>query len=245
MKVVILAGGKGTRLQDHTNDLIPKPMVEIGGEPILWHIIKNFWDQGFSEFIIAAGHRWEVIDRWFAFNRGRFPIGMNIDVRNTGESTQTGGRIKKLREDLSDPFIVTYGDGLADVNYYLLLDHHHRMSKSLDPIVTLTAANPPSRFGNLQIVDGRCSIFTEKGQDPQGWINAGFYVCDAAIAETIPGDSCIWEKDILPALALQGRLAAYQHPGEFQMVDTWRDLKHLEDIYKTGEPFWERYAHAS
>jgi glucose-1-phosphate cytidylyltransferase len=168
-----------------------------------------------------------------------------VSNSDNGEDTQTGGRLRRIREELSDPFIMTYGDGLADVNYYLLLDHHQRMRKSSEPMVTLTAANPPSRFGNLQIINGRCEIYTEKGQDPRGWINAGFYVCDASIVEMVPGDNCIWEKDILPALALQGRLAAYQHPGEFQMVDTWRDLRHLEKIYQSGDPFWERYANAS
>ena len=255
MKIVILAGGHGTRLQEETQGLVPKPMVTIGGIPILVHIIKLFAAQGFDDFVIAGGFLWEMIRDWFQENVEKIPQGASVSVINTGQDTKTGGRIGRLRDYLWPanfgvggtnapskplPFIVTYGDGLADINFRMLIDHHARMSDLYDNLVTLTASNPPSRFGRLGVDEGLCSIYLEKGQDPDGWINSGFYVCDPMVLELINGDECVWEKDILPALALQGRLAAYQHPGEFQMMDTWRDRQYLEGLVERGDPFWER-----
>lgn len=261
MKVVILAGGYGTRLSEET-DKIPKPMVMIGPDPILWHIIKNFADQGFTEIIIAGGYKWETIKEYISKKFVEIE-GANITVVDTGLDTNTGGRVKRLESSLRDPmtanitaspegllsyepFILTYGDGLADINYNMLLDHHVRMRTDVhaiySPLVTLTAVNPPSRFGRLRIEEGACSIFTEKGQDPEGWINSGFYVVDPMVLDLIPGDKCIWEKDILPQLAMQSRLAAYQHHGEFQMMDTWRDRKYLEEVWAEGNAFWTRWS---
>jgi glucose-1-phosphate cytidylyltransferase len=212
-------------------------MVTIGPDPILWHIIKNFADFGMTEIIIAGGYKWETIKEFVAekFAAGE---GTNITIVDTGLDTCTGGRVKRLEPSLRPddgwriPFLLTYGDGLADINYNMLIDHHIRMSRDNGALVTLSAVNPPSRFGRLRVEDGLCSIFTEKGQDPEGWINAGFYVVSPDVLELIPGDACIWEKDILPQLAMQGRLAAYQHPGEFQMMDTWRDRKYLEEVWE-------------
>lgn len=258
MKIVILAGGYGTRLQEGTDD-IPKPLVTIGDDPILWHIIKNFADQDFKEIIIAGGYKWENINEFISKKFVEIE-GSNITVTDTGLDTCTGGRVKRLEPSLRDPsfstseggikcepFILTYGDGLADINYSALVDHHIRVRTGVHsiyaPLVTLTAVNPPSRFGRLRVENGLCSIFTEKGQDPEGWINAGFYVVDPTVLDLIPGDGCIWEKDILPQLAMQGRLAAYQHPGEFQMMDTWRDRSYLEKAWAEGDAFWTRWAH--
>lgn len=240
MKIVILAGGHGTRLQEETEGLIPKPMVTIGGIPILLHVMNLFAAQGFDDFVIAGGFLWEMIRDWFQENVEKIPQGTSVSVVNTGQDTKTGGRIGRLREMLTYPFIMTYGDGLADINFRMLIDHHARMSNLYDNLVTLTASNPPSRFGRLGVDEGLCSIYLEKGQDPDGWINSGFYVCDPMVLELINGDECVWEKDILPALALQGRLAAYQHPGEFQMMDTWRDRQYLEGLVERGDPFWKR-----
>lgn len=245
MRVVILAGGHGTRLAEETR-LIPKPMVTIGGIPILGHIIRNFADQGFRDFGIAGGYKWEVIRDWLEEHIADL-TDINITVSDTGLETQTGGRVARMQAGSTDPFLLTYGDGLADINYATLLDHHARMltlaeeAAAKRPLVTLTAVNPPSRFGRLRIEDGYCKIFTEKGQDPDGWINAGFYICDPHVLRLIPGDGCVWEKDILPTLALQGRLAAYQHTGEFQMMDTWRDCNYLEELWQTGRAFWTRW----
>lgn len=247
MKIVILAGGYGTRLSEETKE-IPKPMVTIGDDPILWHIIKNFSYFGMTEIIIAGGYKWEIIKEYIS--RKFIEIkGANITVVDTGLDTCTGGRVKRLEPSLKPedgwqmPFLLTYGDGLADINYNMLVDHHIRMSRDKGALVTLTAVNPPSRFGRLRVENGLCSIFTEKGQDPEGWINAGFYICNPEVLELIPGDACVWEKDVLPQLAMQGRLAAYQHPGEFQMMDTWRDRKYLEEVWTEGDAFWTRWSH--
>ena len=252
MKVVILAGGYGTRLQEETKE-IPKPMVTIGPDPILWHLVNNFADQDLTEIIIAGGYKWQIISEYV---KSKF-VGIknaNITVVNTGLDTCTGGRVKRLEPSLRqpiastsgdllryEPFLLTYGDGLADINYNALLDHHVRMKMLHGSVVTLTAVNPPSRFGRLRVENGLCSIFTEKGQDPEGWINAGFYIVEPMVLDLIPGDGCVWEKDILPQLAMQGRLAAYQHPGEFQMMDTLRDREYLEEVWRGNNPFWRRW----
>ncbi len=246
MKVVILAGGLGTRLAEETSKL-PKPMVPIGGIPILWHIIRNFSDQNFTEFVIAAGYKWEMV-RDYVKDHFQEIEGANITVVDTGMNTGTGGRIARTMQGQDQAFIVTYGDGLTDINFRMLLDHHARMLINArgdlkdEPLVTLSAANPPSRFGRLRIEEGYCKIFTEKGEHPDGWINVGFYVCEPHVVNLIPGDECVWELDILPALALQGRLTAFQHNGEFQMMDTWRDRKYLEELWEKGSPFWTRWS---
>jgi glucose-1-phosphate cytidylyltransferase len=257
MKVVILAGGYGTRLSEMT-EKIPKPMVKIGGSPILKHIMDIYLDQGDFHFIIAGGYKYKDIDNWAASrNFGNSPVFRNdtsrVTVIDTGLDTNTGGRIKRLIEagfiTSGERFMLTYGDGVSDLNLNALIEHHERMrnvgppiNKEPQPLVTLTAVNPPSRFGRLHLRDGLCDIFTEKGQDPTGWINSGFYVCEQEVISLIPNDKCFWEKDVLPVLAHQNRLAAFQHPGEFLMMDTWRDIKRLEEVYATGEPFWRRWA---
>lgn len=249
MKVVILAGGKGTRLHDVSKGVIPKPMVRIGDVPFLEHIIGIYSAQGFRKFIVAAGYLGEVITDWLDANREKLKaLADEITVVDTGVETQTGGRLLRLAEYIGDDpsFMMTYGDGFSDVNLAALLEFHSNILHQYIPLpsmpmVTLTAANPPARFGNLVINEGFAVSFGEKPQMPDAWINAGFYVIDAGILELIPGDDCRFEYDVLPILAVQRRLGAFQHPGFFQMCDTWRDLKKLQQMWSSGEPPWARW----
>lgn len=242
MKVVILAGGKGSRLRDTTDDLVPKPMVRVGNIPMLEHIIRIYASQGFKEFIVAGGHLIDVIMEW---NKTRTPIlsdklGISfIEVVDTGAETQTGGRLKSLADQgvlEYEPFMMTYGDGMADVNLQALLQFHIPKAEA-GVSVTLTAVNPPSRFGMLKIENGYAKLFGEKTQAEDGWINGGFYIIEPEALDMINGEACRWEFDVLPVLAIQGRLAAYQHPGFFQMCDTWRDLQVLTKLYKQSAPW--------
>jgi glucose-1-phosphate cytidylyltransferase len=241
MKVVILAGGKGTRLGEHTRGLIPKPMVTVGDIPILAHIMSIYTDQGFSDFVVAAGHHIEVLRRFETWLRDKDKP--RCVVADTGEDTGTAGRLHALRGPLGsgDTFLMTYGDGLADVNLGALLDHHRRMRAAHGILVTLTAAHPPARFGTMVIRDGLCTMFGEKSQDPTAWINAGFFVMERAVLDFVHSDSMSLEYDILPILAHQGRLAVYQHPGYFQMMDTPRDLAALEEAWKQQPPPWAKW----
>jgi glucose-1-phosphate cytidylyltransferase len=257
MKVVVFAGGLGTRLAMGPAAVDfgpPKPLVRLGpsGPPILEEIIKGFADQGFGEFIIAGGYKARHIEKWrdaaIDALALEFP-SITISVSDTGLLTQTGGRLLRMIDDLEDaPFIATYGDGLADVNLRMLIEHHNRMRSgfcdSCDPLVTLTASNIPSRFGRMRIEGGMATLFAEKGTDLNAWINIGYYVIQPEVLSLIPGDGCIFERDILPALALQGRLAAFQHPGQFEMMDTARDLDHLARLASPQAetaPFWRRF----
>jgi len=249
MYTVILAGGKGTRLGEHTQGLIPKPMVKVGGIPILAHVMSIYVDQGMRDFIVAAGHLAEAIrvyqDPGMALLNGPRPQGHKFRciVSDTGEDTGTAGRLRRVRGHLgrSDTFLMTYGDGLADVNLRALLDHHRRMRADHGVLVTLTAAHPPARFGTIVIRDGLCTEFGEKRQDPTTWINAGFFVMERGVLDFVHSDSLSLEYDILPILAHQGRLAVYQHPGYFQMLDTPRDLAALEESWKQQPPPWARW----
>lgn len=242
MKIVILAGGKGTRMMDETMGLIPKPMVPVGNIPMLEHVIRIYASQGFRDFIIAGGH---LIDKIHDWHEDRFPVLSNryesiiVNVVDTGSETQTGGRLHNLADrGLLDfkPFMMTYGDGMADVNLKALLQFHKDKALA-GASATLTAVNPPSRFGLLRITRGFARTFTEKTQTEDGWINGGFYVIEPEALEMVNGKACRWEYDVLPVLALQGRLAAFQHPGFFQMCDTWRDLQVLNHAYENGAPW--------
>jgi glucose-1-phosphate cytidylyltransferase len=254
MKVVILAGGLGTRLSEET-EIKPKPMVEIGGQPILWHIMRHYAHFGFKEFCIALGHRGEVVKRFFmdyhSLN-GNISIDLrsgNVDLherecedwvvhlQNTGQDTNTGGRVKRLESQLNDgTFMVTYGDGVCDVNLTDLLEFHRAHGR----IATVTAVRPPARFGGL-IFDGESMVvdFTEKPQIGEGWINGGFMVCEPEIFNYLKGDDSSLEADALEHLASERQLAAYQHGGFWQCMDTLRDKRLLESLWQDGTAPWK------
>ena len=244
MKTVILAGGRGTRMMDATRGEIPKPMLRVGGIPLLEHVMRIYIAQGFGDFVVATGYLGNVIHMWAASIRRRLRgnriEGITLESAPTGVDTQTGGRLRELKKMNAldyEPFMMTYGDGLADVNLQALVGFHHEKRES-GALVTLTAVHPPSRFGRLDIMNGMATSFGEKNSHQgEGWINAGFYVIEPEALELVNGANCRWEYDVLPVLALQGRLAVYQHPGFFQMADTWRELQLLNEMYDDGAPW--------
>lgn len=252
MKVVILAGGRGTRLSEETEQR-PKPMVEIGGRPILHHIMSHFARFGLDRFVIALGYRGEMIKRYFLDYRplrgdlsiqlktGEFqvrngkPDDWAIDLIDTGLETQTGGRLKRLTPHLRDgSFLMTYGDGVADVNVKALMQYH----RSHGRLATITAVRPPARFGRLELDGGRVREFSEKPQIDQGWINGGYFVIEPGALDYIDGDDTAWERQPLERLARDGQLMAYQHTGFWQCMDTLRDLRLLESLWAAGRAPW-------
>ncbi len=253
MKVAILAGGFGSRLAEET-EVKPKPMVEVGGRPILWHIMKHYAHYGFKEFFIALGYKGEVIKRYFLDYytlNGNLTIHLpdgKIQVHNkecedwivnlidTGLNTLTGGRVKRMEPWLKDEtFMVTYGDGVSDVDLSDLL-HFHR---SQGRVATITAVRPPARFGGL-IFDGNLAAqFTEKPQIGEGWINGGFLVCEPAIFNYLEGDASSLEAHGLERLAADRQLVAYRHEGFWQCMDTLRDVRLLENLWHSGKPPWK------
>ena len=242
--VVILAGGQGSRLTEETNGRIPKPMVEVGGVPMLEHVMRIYSAQGLRRFIVATGHRREVIEEWVSIGMASGTISeyaSEVLAVDTGEDTQTAGRLLRLAEYLKEaPFFLTYGDGFADVNMRMLVDHHRALKQPglRSPTVTLTAVHPPARFGNLTLELGRATVFGEKTQSPLDWINGGFYIMEPSILNLISGDDSRLEYDLLPALAAQKRIGAYQHPGFFQMVDTARDLTLVNQMVEANQAPW-------
>lgn len=252
MKVVILAGGLGSRLQEETT-VRPKPMVEIGGKPVLWHILNIYSAYGFNEFALALGHKGEFIKEYFLnfyalnndltinlaegrseIHRGRQP-NWKINLVDTGPHTMTGGRIRRLQPWLDGrTFMATYGDGVADISISDLLSFH----KSHGKIATLTAVRPPARFGGLKIEEGRVAEFVEKPQSGEGWINGGFFVLEPAIFDYIAGDETSFEWEPMERLASEGQLMAFQHNGFFQPMDTLRDRQILEDLWSSGNAPW-------
>ena len=253
MKVVILAGGLGTRLAEET-DVKPKPMVEIGGYPILWHIMKLCAAQDISTFYVALGYRGEVIKRYFFDHyalSGNLRINLSdgsiehykkesenweVHLLDTGLSTMTGGRLKRLEPLLkSESFIVTYGDGLSDVNLSALIRHH----KQSGCFATVTAVRPPARFGELIFENGRVAKFSEKPQTGSGWINGGFIVFEPQVFNFLRGDDDILESDLLEFLASKGQLSAYCHDGFWQCMDTLRDKRALEAQWNSGKAPWK------
>ncbi|MDT4898861.1 MAG: glucose-phosphate cytidylyltransferase [Acidobacteriota bacterium] len=253
MKVVILAGGLGTRLSEET-EVKPKPMVEIGGRPILWHIMKHYAYYGLKEFYIALGYRGEIIKRFFMDYYsldGSISIDLAsgqverqdrecedwiIHLKNTGQQSNTGGRLKRLERWLSDgTFMVTYGDGVCDINLHNLLKFHRAHGR----IATVTAVRPPARFGGL-VFDGDIVVdFTEKPQIGEGWINGGFLVFEPEIFNYLEGDDSSLEADALERLAADRQLAAYQHEGFWQCMDTLRDKRLLEGLWHERRASWK------
>ncbi len=252
MKTVILAGGFGTRLSEETTSR-PKPMVEIGDRPILWHIMSLFARQGHNEFTVACGYKGEVIKHYFAtypYQGGDLTISLKsgdlkmtqrndvdwtVHAIDTGRETNTGGRLLRLREHLGDePFMCTYGDGLCSVDINALLAFH----RSHDRLATVTAVHPPARFGALELDGPAVRRFSEKPQTERDWINGGFFVFDPGIFDFIDGDENSLEKDALERVAAAGQLAAFRHAGFFQPMDTVRERQILEDHWQSGNPPW-------
>ncbi len=230
MKVVILAGGYGTRISEETSDK-PKPMVKIGSYPILWHIMNTFATQGFTDFLIATGYKAEVIETWVE----NLDLDWTIQVLNTGLDTQTGGRIARaFKEFPDDKIIVTYGDGLANVNIRKLIDFHSHQGR----IATVTAVHPPARFGVLESQNGQVTSFGEKSQANSGWINGGYFVLERQILDFIDSDSCSFEFTSLPRLVAQNSLSAFNHEGFWQPMDTLREKNELEKFANSPNPPW-------
>jgi glucose-1-phosphate cytidylyltransferase len=251
MKVVILAGGLGSRLSEETTTR-PKPMVELGGKPMLWHIMKIYSHHGINDFIVCLGYKGYMIKEYFA-NYYLHTSDVTFDMRNnrmhvhqnsaepwqvtlidTGDDTQTGGRLRRVREHVGDEtFCFTYGDGVGDVDVTGLI-HFHRAQGTL---ATMTAVQPPGRFGAIDIEADRISAFREKS--PEGaWINGGFFVLEPGIFDLISGDSVSWEREPLEGLARRGELSAFRHHGFWQPMDTLRDKMHLETLWSRGEAPW-------
>ena len=233
MKVIILAGGLGTRISEETSDK-PKPMVLIDDKPIIWHLMNIYASQGFNEFLIATGYKSEVIDEWVA--KTNFP-GWKIETVFTGLNTQTGGRIKKCIEHIGDTEVmVTYGDGLGSVNISKLLAKH----KLLGKLATVTAVRPPARFGVLESSSGLVTHFGEKNQADAGWINGGFFVLNQKVVEYIESDDHPFEFHALPKLVLDQELASYEHNGFWQPMDTLREKQDLAKLAAESNPVWLR-----
>jgi len=257
MNVVILAGGLGTRLAEET-EVKPKPMVEVGGRPILWHIMKHYAHHGFKNFYLALGYKGEVIKRFFldyralagdlTVNLANGEIGLretpatedwSVHLLDTGHGTHTGGRVKRLEPYLRDTtFMVTYGDGVSDVDLSALLEFHRVHGK----LATLTAVRPPARFGGIIFNGDMVAEFTEKPQIGEGWINGGFLVLEPGIFEHLQDDVTSLEAHTMERLASLGQLAAYRHEGFWQCMDTLRDLKLLESLWQSGTPPWKVWA---
>ena len=225
MKVVILAGGFGTRLHEYTKK-IPKPMVEIAGQPIICHIMKSYADYGFTDFIIALGYKGNYIKNYF---KKKKHSNWNIQLVDTGIGTMTGGRLKRLKKYLgSERFMMTYGDGVSDVNIKKLLEFHIKNKK----IVTLTAVRPPARFGALQLKGTSVSYFKEKSKLDEGWINGGFFVIESRFLKYIKNDKTYLEKEPLENVTKSDNLKAFKHDGFWQCMDTKRDVDNLNLILK-------------
>lgn len=252
MKAVILAGGRGSRISEET-DSKPKPMIEIGGKPILWHIMKIYSAHGIHDFIICCGYKGYVIKEYFA-NYFLHMSDVTFDMKNnqmkvhennaepwqvtlvdTGADTMTGGRLKKVRSYLDDgDFCFTYGDGLADVDIGRLIDFH----KSQKTLATVTSVQPPGRFGALVIDGHKVRRFQEKPESG-GWINGGFFVLSPQVIDLIENDQTVWEREPMEGLAGDGQLSTYRHEGFFQPMDTLRDKSQLEELWASGKAPWK------
>lgn len=253
MKAVILAGGLGTRISEESH-LKPKPMIEIGGKPILWHVMKIYSHYGISDFVICLGYKGYVIKEYFA-NYFLHMSDVTFDMRSnemevhqkhvepwrvtlvdTGEKTLTGGRLKRVANYIgSESFCLTYGDGVADVDVGALVDFHKKHGGK----ATVTAIQPPGRYGALNLDGSVVSSFEEKPAGDGAWINGGFFVLEPAVLDLIDGDKCSWESTPLIQLADEGSLSAYQHRGFWQAMDTLRDKNQLEDLWATGKAPWK------
>ena len=255
MKAVLLAGGLGTRFSEETH-LKPKPMIEVGGRPILWHILKIYSQHGINDFVICCGYKGYVIKEYFAnyflhSSDVTFDMSTNqmevhqqnaepwkVTLVDTGESTLTGGRLRRVASYLDgESFCFTYGDGVADVDLTALIEFHRTEGRW----ATLTAVQPPGRFGSLAFERGRVLGFEEKPQGDGSWINGGFFVLEPEVLDTINGDESVWERDCLPAIASADQLNAFQHHGFWQPMDTLRDRQLLEELWKDDRAPWKTW----
>lgn len=256
MKVVILAGGPGTRLAEETA-VRPKPMVEIGDRPILWHIMKLYSSYGVTDFVICLGYRGYMIKEYFAnyylhTSDVTFDIGANsmevhqsaaepwrVTLVDTGAETMTGGRLRRVLRYVEDEdFCFTYGDGLADVDIGRLVDFHRQQGT----IATVTAVQPMGRFGAMRVDGDRVTDFTEKPAGDGAWINGGFFVLSPRVAEYLAGDDTVWEQEPLRRLAAEGQLSSYAHTGFWQPMDTLREKQRLQDLWESGNAPWKAWA---
>jgi glucose-1-phosphate cytidylyltransferase len=255
MKAVILAGGLGTRLSEETS-VKPKPMVQIGGRPILWHIMKMYSSHGISDFVVCCGYKGYVIKEYFA-NYFLHMSDVTFDMQNntmevhqrnaepwkvtlvdTGADTMTGGRLRRVREYLGgDDFCFTYGDGVSDVDISESIKFHEKQGT----LATLTAVQPPGRFGALSLSKNIVTGFQEKPQGDGGWINGGFFVLSPKVIDYISDDATSWENEPMEQLANEGELSAYYHDGFWQPMDTLRDKDNLEDLWQSGEAPWKAW----
>jgi glucose-1-phosphate cytidylyltransferase len=253
MKAVILAGGLGTRISEESH-LKPKPMIEIGGKPIMWHIMKSYSHYGINDFVICLGYKGYVIKEYFA-NYFLHMSDVTFDMQNnsmevhqknvepwrvtlvdTGEDTLTGGRLKRVGEYIgNESFCFTYGDGVSDIDIGALIEFHKNHGNK----ATVTAIQPPGRYGALNLDGSSVSSFQEKPAGDGAWINGGFFVLEPSVLDTIDGDLTSWEAEPLMKLAEEGALNAYQHDGFWQAMDTLRDKNHLEELWSTGNPPWK------
>jgi glucose-1-phosphate cytidylyltransferase len=254
MKAVILAGGLGTRLSEET-DLKPKPMIEIGGRPILWHIMKTYSAHGINDFIICCGYKGYVIKEYFSnyflhmsdvtfsMQENRMIVHQKrvepwtVTLVDTGVNSMTGGRLKRVKNYLKDEdaFCFTYGDGVADVDITKLIKYH----KKKKTLATLTAVFPPGRFGSLEMSNGKVAVFKEKPRGDGAMINGGFFVLSPKVIDLIKDDQTTWEKEPMAQLAYDGEISAYEHNGFWQPMDTLREKNHLEDLWKKGNAPWK------
>ena len=252
MKVIILAGGYGTRLSEQT-EIIPKPMVTIGDRPILWHIMKSYAHFGHKDFYLALGYKSEVIKKYFLNYRSLnsdFSVDLSsgliephqiedidwqVTLVDTGNDSLTGGRVKRLQSYIdNETFMLTYGDGLSDINLKALLEFHESHGK----MVTISAVHPTARFGELEITNNTVTSFQEKPQTKKGWINGGFFVIEPEFFELIEGDNTALEGDPLEKVAAMGELMAFHHDGFWQCMDTKRDRDYLEELWQNNSALW-------
>ena len=253
MKVVILAGGLGTRLSEETH-LKPKPMIEIGGKPVLWHIMKIYYTHGINDFIICCGYLGYQIKEYFAnyflhmsdvtfdMARNHMEVHQNnvepwrVTLVDTGDDTMTGGRLRRVKSYLGgEDFCLTYGDGVGNVNIPELIAHHRKQGL----LATVTAVQPPGRFGSLNIAQGKVTGFVEKPHGDGGWINGGFFVLSPQVIDYIEGDQTFWEREPMEKLARDKSLSAYTHTGFWHPMDTLRDKNYLEKFWASGKAPWK------
>ena len=254
MKAVILAGGLGTRISEET-DVKPKPMIEVGGKPILWHIMKMYSSHGVNDFIICCGYKGYVIKEYFAnyflhmsdvtfcmkknkmnvHHEGAEP--WTVTLIDTGDNTMTGGRIKKIKKYIKDDeaFCLTYGDGVSDVDIGKLIKYHREQQT----MATLTAVYPPGRFGALELINNKVQTFKEKPKGDGARINGGFFVLSPKVIDLIEDDSTVWEQDPMEKLASQGQMSAFKHDGFWQPMDTLRDKNYLEELWQSHAAPWK------